>query len=210
MAMLYHRRGRAWRAVLCAASLALASCAAKPPPVGQNAGECLAQLDRLGLRYQLAALSPRTPAACRVEAPVEVSAATLPFNQPAVASCALILQFDRFEREALRPLAQRYLREDIKTILHFGAYSCRTTHAGRESEHAHGLAIDVAGFELADGRRVLVKDDWSKRDREGRFLHAVAQAACRYFNEVLTPESDRDHANHIHLDLGPYTLCVRR
>jgi len=72
------------------------------------------------------------------------------------------------------------------------------------------LAMDVAGFELADGREVLVKDAWSRRDREGRFLRAVAQAACRYFNEVLTPDSDSDHANHFHLDLGPYRLCVRR
>ena len=210
MAMLYQRRGRAWRTVFYAASITLASCTAKPPPISQNAAQCLAQLDRLGLRYQAVALSPATPSACRVEAPVEVVAATLPFNQPVVASCGLILQFDRFEREALRPLAQRYLGENIKTILHFGAYSCRTTHAGRESEHAHGLAIDVAGFELADGHRVLVKDAWSKRDRDGRFLHAVADAACRYFNEVLTPESDRDHQNHIHLDLGPYKLCARR
>lgn len=194
--------------------LALAACTARPtpPPLssGGSQGRCLAELDRLGVRYQIEAEPASVQPACRVETPVEVSAATIPWSRPAVASCEFVVEFDRFEREALRPLAKRYFGEDIKTIIHFGAYSCRTTRAGRESEHAHGLAMDMAGFELADGRAVLVKEAWSRRDAEGQFLHAVAAQACRYFNEVLTPDSDRDHYNHIHVDLGPYKLCVRR
>jgi hypothetical protein len=194
--------------------LALAACTARPPlppsALSRNPARCLAELDRLGVHYEIESEPATVPAACRVDNPVEVTAATIAWSRPAVASCEFVVEFDRFEREALRPLALRYLGEDVKTILHFGAYSCRTTRAGRESEHAHGLAMDVAGFELADGRSVLVKEDWSKRGAEGRFLHAVASEACRYFNEVLTPDSDRDHYNHMHLDLGPYRLCVRR
>jgi hypothetical protein len=202
------------RAACLALMLALAACSARPTrlilPSDRDHARCLAELDRLGVRYQVEAQPAKIPAACRVENPVEVTAATIPWSRPAVASCAFVVEFDRFEREALRPLAMRYFGRDVKTIVHFGAYSCRTTRTGRESEHARGLAMDVAGFELADGHEVLVKDDWSKRDARGRFLHAVAAEACRYFNEVLTPDSDRDHYNHIHLDLGPYKLCVRR
>jgi hypothetical protein len=39
------------------------------------------------------------------------------------------------------------------------------------------------------------------------FLRALAERACAYFNVVLTPETDRYHYNHLHLDIGPYRLC---
>lgn len=148
--------------------------------------------------------------ACRITTPVRVTAATVPWNQPATADCELILAFDRFEREAMRPLARAYFGEDIRMIFHLGAYSCRPTRSGHESEHAHGAALDFAGLELADGRRILVKDSWRRRDKSSEFLHALATRACAYFNEVLSPDSDADHYDHLHLDLGPYKLCVRR
>lgn len=206
--------GSARRAAGLALMLALAACTARPlrrlPAVARDHAQCLAALDRLGIRYRPEIQPASTPAACRVDNPVRVTAATIAWNQPAMASCEFVLVFDRFENEALRPLARRYFGQDVKMIEHYGAFDCRTTDTGRPSEHAKGLAMDVAGFELADGRRVMVRDDWNRRDAAGRFLHAVARAACRYFHEVLDPDSDRDHFNHIHLDLGAYRLCVTR
>ena len=145
-----------------------------------------------------------------IENPVRVSAATIPWSRPALASCTFVLEFDKFERAVVVPLAKRYFRQGIKTIEHFGAYNCRTTKAGRESEHAKGDALDLAGFQLDDGTMVSVKRDWGKRGKARDFLRAVAAQACHYFDEVLTPDSDRDHVDHIHLDLGRYKLCVRR
>lgn len=142
--------------------------------------------------------------------PVRVVAATAEWNRPAIASCPFVLGFDNFERDIIRPAAKRYLGQEIKSIIHLGAYSCRGTKAGRESEHAKGMALDFAGVELADGRAILVKAEWSRQSPAGNFLHDIAAEACRYFNVVLTPDSDLDHADHIHLDLGPYRLCVRR
>src|SRR6185437_6142447 len=147
--------------------------------------------------YQVEPQSASTSRACLVQNPVRVAAATVPFSRPAVAACGFVLQFDKFEREVIRPLAKREFGRDLKTIVHFGAYDCRTTDTGRESEHAKGLAIDVAGFELTDGTTISVKQDWNKRGRARDFLHAVAQDACGYFSEVLDPDSDRDHYNHI-------------
>jgi hypothetical protein len=74
------------------------------------------------------------------------------------------------------------------------------------SEHATGRAIDLAGFELADGSRVSVKDDWDEGQR-GRFLREIATRACAYFSVVLTPETDRHHRDHLHLDVGPWRAC---
>jgi hypothetical protein len=193
----------------------LAACAshvAAPPPAPVSRGDqqCLAELSRLGVQYQVAPLPASTPPACFVQNPVRVSAATIPFSRPAIAACAFVLEFDKFEQEVIRPLAKRDFGEDLKTIVHFGAYSCRTTKLGLESEHAKGMAMDVAGFELTDGTMISVKQDWSKRGPRRDFLRAVASQACRYFNEVLDPDSDLDHIDHIHIDLGRYKYCVHR
>jgi len=55
---------------------------------------------------------------------------------------------------------------------------------------------------------ISVKQEWSKRGKGRDFLRAVAAQACHYFNEVLDPDTDRDHVDHIHLDLGRYKYCI--
>lgn len=205
-------RGLMRRSLALAALLVLAACAARvsPPPLSRSDQQCLAALDRAGVHYQVETPSASTSRACLIQNPVRISAATVPFSRPTVAACDLALKFDQFEREVIRPLAKRSFGRDLKTVVDIGAYSCRSTRAGRESEHAHGLAIDIAGFELSDGTTISVKDEWTKRGKGRDFLHAVATQACRYFNEVLDPDSDRDHADHIHLDLGRYKYCIHR
>lgn len=214
------RSSPAWallRRCLCvAALLALAACASHtgvqpaPPPISRGDQECLAELDRLGVQYQVEPQPASVSRACRIDNPIRVSAATVPFSRPAVAACGFVVEFDKFEREVIRPLAKRYFGQDLKTIVHFGAYNCRTTDTGRESAHATGMAMDVAGFVLTDGTVISVKHDWSKRGKQRDFLRAVATQACHYFNEVLDPDSDRDHADHIHIDLGRWKYCIHR
>ena len=203
---------RRWHAL--AALFLLAGCAAQvsapAPPLSRSDQQCLAELDRRGVQYQVEPQSASTSQACLVRNPIRVSDATVPFSRPTVAACNFVLKFDQFEREVIRPLAKRSFGRDLKTVIDFGAYSCRSTRAGRESEHAHGLAMDIAGFELSDGTMIAVKEEWTKRGTGRDFLHAVATQACRYFNEVLDPDSDRDHVDHIHLDLGRYKYCIHR
>ena len=75
-------------------------------------------------------------------------------------------------------------------IRHYGSFACRgmTGNAGRPSLHAQARALDIAGFQLADGRIVTVVDGWRGPPDQRRFLRAVAAAACRQFSVVLTPE----------------------
>jgi len=208
---LTQARGAAVMALLFTVAACAGPSATPPlPRISRSAQQCLAELDRLGVEYRSEPVAASANPACMVENPVRVTAATIPWSRPAIASCGFVVTFDRFEREAIRPLAKRYLGHDLQAITHFGAFSCRTTREGRESEHAKGLAMDIAGFELTDGSIVSVKEDWGRRGKARDFLRAVAAEACRYFNEVLTPDSDRDHVDHIHLDLGPYRVCVRR
>ncbi len=69
------------------------------------------------------------------------------------------------------------------------------------SEHGFGNAIDIAGFTLESGRKVMVLDGWNGRGDERKFLRQVRAEACGPFMTVLGPGSDAHHRDHLHLDL---------
>ena len=74
---------------------------------------------------------------------------------------------------------------------------------GHISEHAFGNAIDIAGFRLADGRRLTVVHDWTRGDDQSQaFLRDVHAGACNSFTTVLGPGYNAFHYNHIHVDLA--------
>jgi hypothetical protein len=186
----------------------LAACAAKAPPPRLDATQCLDQLDRAGVRY---AVSPTTASteSCGVDNPVQVSAAGVDWNQPGVVSCAFATRLDALTREVIEPAALARFGERVRRLRHLGTYSCRRENGGtgRWSQHASGNAIDIAGFELESGAVILVERDWRGHGAKRQFLRDVARRACERFSVVLTPDSDRDHHDHIHLDGGPYKLC---
>jgi hypothetical protein len=147
--------------------------------------------------------------ACAVPAPVEVTWTSAALAPTLRTSCPMLLAWARFEPEMQR-LADRRLGSRITEIRHYGSYSCRrmTGNQRRISLHGTGEALDIAGFTTADGRRISVADDWPRRSGgESLFLHDLARAACRHFNVVLTPNHDRAHQDHIHVDIGPWKLC---
>ena len=193
---------------LCVATAAalLASCVARPPPPLPIAAQCLAALDQRGVRYAVAAMKASL-SSCAVDDAVLVSATTIAWSRPSIVSCGFALTLDDFARDAIQPLARAQLGRSVRLIRHFGTYACRSTRGGRESLHAVGEAIDIAGFELEDGTVISVEQDWHRPGARSAFLHAIARAACARFSQVLTPDSDRDHFNHIHLDSGPYRHC---
>ena len=65
----------------------------------------------------------------------------------------------------------------------------------------------MAGFVLADGRRIRVLGDWEQDTDEARFLHDVRDGACRFFDGVLSPDYNAAHRDHLHLDRGPWRFC---
>ncbi|MDA8230884.1 MAG: extensin family protein [Magnetospirillum sp.] len=158
---------------------------------------------------------------CRIANPVRISGGPLAWNHPGILTCRMARTLIHFETDVVQPLALKHFHQAVVRIDHFGTYDCRvrrtettvaanrlgTSKGGRLSEHAMGRAIDLAGFELADGTVVSVKKDWHAGGQRGAFLHEVARASCRVFNVVLTPNHDRLHQDHIHLDIGPNTLC---
>jgi hypothetical protein len=129
--------------------------------------------------------------------PVEVKpAATL--------ACPLVSRLDKWIATAVQPAALHWFRQPVVEIKQISAYSCRGMNGNayaRISEHAFGNALDIAEFELADGRKVSVQYGWHGAPEEQGFLRDVQAAACEEFSTVLAPGANIYHYNHIHVDL---------
>ena len=140
---------------------------------------------------------------------VRLDGLPIPLEHRPTASCGLAAALAWYEHE-LGAGAERTLHARIVRIEHLGTFACRNVNSesdGQRSEHATANAIDVAGYVLSNGRVVTVARDWNKPTPEGRFLADAHDAACRVFNGVLGPDYNRLHADHFHLDLGPYRIC---
>ena len=201
---------RGWVVVGFAVALvALAGCGGSPSPSTLSGRACLSRLNAEAVSYRPVDSPDASDSRCRVDTAVRVSRLEAALSRPATMSCAMASRLDEFEREAVQPLARSELDRRVVRIDHLGSFACRanTSRPSRLSQHALGQAIDIAGFRLADGSRVSVEHDWSDTSGKGVFLHRLAAKACRYFSVVLTPDSNADHYNHLHFDIGPDRFC---
>ena len=95
--------------------------------------------------------------------------------------------------------------EDIsaKHITHMGTLNCRERRgSGLMSENSFGVAIDISAIDGA-----IVSEHWKDKGSKGETLREAASAACKYFSNVLTPETNKLHHNHFHLDSGIGFQC---
>lgn len=127
---------------------------------------------------------------------------------PVVLSCPAALSLSMWLRHVVAPATERHYGGRLARIEHLGTYACRDIEgrAGRRSEHASAGAIDISAFVLAGGRKVAVARGW-QGGADGAFLREVHEGACRFFRGVLGPDYNRAHADHFHLDRGPYRIC---
>lgn len=199
-------------ATLSAVVVLLAGCGGnEPPPRRDDAGAlsgpaCVRLLAERGVATQPWQGGTRS---CPIDTPLRAGKGTLAaFAPPVETSCAMLLAWTGFEPELDR-IARATMGSPVIAIRHYGSFACRsmTGNAGRASLHARARALDIAGFQLADGRVVTVLKGWRGPSDRRRFLRAVAAAACRRFSVVLTPDSDRFHQDHFHVDIGPWRKC---
>jgi hypothetical protein len=111
-------------------------------------------------------------------------------KRPALMDCALAL--------ALADAGPLFRHAGVTGLSFSAAYDYRPIRGGtRLSEHAHGLAIDVHAFETAAGR-LDVQRDFSR----GPTLRRLASGLQRHprFRLILTPDDNRDHHNHFHIE----------
>lgn len=130
-----------------------------------------------------------------------------------VLDCRLALALDDF--------AEVLVAHDIVEVRHYSMHRVaqKSWPAGKVgSQHFGGMAIDAAIFITKDGTKMDVNDDWFGRigaktcgpDARPRrktdaslALRAILceTAAKRIFNVILTPNHNRAHRNHFHLDI---------
>lgn len=125
------------------------------------------------------------------------------------ANCGLAAALSVWERKVVQPAARRFLSGDVESVRHIGVYACRPVRGStsRQSQHANAAAIDIQSFRLRDGRMIDVQADWGKDTAAGNFLRAVHRGGCGVFRTVLGPDYNAAHANHFHLDIGPFRTC---
>jgi hypothetical protein len=174
---------------------------------------CLAALADLGVQAEPAIIEPAEQD-CVVEQPVRLRSIAsgrhaLEFVETPILACGFATALTRWLAEIAIPTALYHLDRPAAKVLVGPGYACRPRNQqpGAElSVHAFGIALDIRGFELADGERILFGAP-GRADRaasERLFLDALRTSACGYFTTVLGPGSDRHHADHLHVDLASH------
>ncbi len=182
-----------------------AAPAPRPPSVAFR--QCAARLDALSVAYTRLPDQNRG-GGCFLDDAVRLDRIAVPASNLGPMTCPLAEKFAAWARYAVAPAARLHLGSEVVRIETFGTYACRNIvgnagMAGKRSEHAHGNAVDVSAFVLADGRRITLADDWTRQGGPSRrFLDAVHASACKRFRTVLGPDYNAAHYNHFHFDMG--------
>jgi hypothetical protein len=177
----------------------------------QDAAQCMATLQRSALRFEPVPDREVSPG-CGFDNAVRLSRLGVAVSSPFTLSCRAAVSLALWERHTLQPSAQAHLGEPVARLEHLGSYACRNVYGreeGARSRHATADALDVSAVVLKSGRRVSVAKDWAQPPdaAEARFLVALRDGACGFFDGVLGPDYNAAHADHLHLDRGPYRLC---
>jgi hypothetical protein len=188
---------------------------------GLDAEACLARLAALGVEFQ-AATAPLDDKACVIAIPIRLERmvvrhggrSVIQFPAQPLIDCRLAEPLTLWIGGVVAPVFAASFSSSLQTVRTGPGYECRNRNreaAGKVSAHAVGLAIDISGFELANGQ-VLSIGAGNNPVSEAT-LQTVRTAACGWFTTVLGPGSDAAHENHLHLDIqshGPderFRIC---
>jgi hypothetical protein len=184
-------------------------------PPSPATGQCLASLGQTGAEYT--ALPDRyIDQGCAILGTVQLASLASDTSHLGVTNlgpvtCEVSQAFTGWARFGVDRAARQLLGSPVRSIETFGSYSCRNVAgSGRRSAHATGAAIDISGFVLEDGRRIMVKSGWNGGTASEReFLRVVQQSACRRFDTVLGPDYNSAHHDHLHLEgvIGTKSYC---
>jgi hypothetical protein len=186
-----------------------------------NQEDCEAELTKRGIAFTTEP-THGVMAGVRLNGPIrgvtfrtrqsEDKRATSPWE---IADCRLVLALDDF--------AEVLVAHDVVDVKHYSMHRVAPSSwpAGKVgSQHFGGLAIDAAIFTTKDGTKLDVLDDFygriggktcgeggvpRKKTDKSLALRAILceTAAKRIFNVILTPNHNRAHRNHFHLDITP-------
>jgi hypothetical protein len=118
-------------------------------------------------------LAPIKRAECGLPAPVRLkslgSNPQVIFEPPVIINCRMMAALFRWNKSTLQPAARSSLGSSVTRIVGASGYSCRNVYNLPDrnlSQHAFANAIDIAAFELKDGRKVSVLNGWGPTTRD--------------------------------------------
>jgi len=164
----------------------------RPKIISAGGDACVAKLSNSAIKYTL--LDDIKEGHCLVKNPVRITKfSKTTISAPLVLNCKTALKTDDWLNDI-----------EAKHIDHFGTYNCRSMRGSSvASEHSFGTAIDIAAIDGASVQR-----DWEKDNAKGALIRSAADVACAYFSNVITPEHNALHYDHLHLDMGYGTSCM--
>lgn len=151
-------------------------------------------------------------AQCHIKPQVRLTSVGTAKMAPLNTRCQTALRLAMWHQHSIAPTAQESLGGPVREILHLSSYNCREMRTangptGRMSTHATADAVDVRGFVMADGAKIVLQDHWQDAGKKGSFLHAVRDGACDWFRLTLGPDYNALHADHFHLQHTGWGLC---
>lgn len=181
-----------------------------PDAASEAADSCMDRLRKAGFVLEPAEPPKAENGLCRIEAPVRLIAVPVPSRPDArvalkdrpILACAFAENFGQWLGQLAAPAMAGYLETELAAVRTGPGFECRNRNRAEEgklSAHATGQAIDVSGFELADGTQLAVKPSGDER-RDGA-IASLRKAACGWFTTILGPGSDPSHADHLHVDV---------
>lgn len=173
------------------------------------ARQCAADLQRAGVKFTPLPNADHGGGCTSIDS-VKLLDIGTPVTNLGPMTCPLARNFAAWVEYAVRPAARLYFGTEVVSVETFGTYSCRNIYGGRTgrlSQHALSNAVDVSGFVLADGRRIMLDGGWDGDKSSQQFLRALHKSACRRFGTVLGPDYNAAHYNHFHLDMSGNGYC---
>lgn len=180
-----------------------------PSFTSAEAQQCAFDLKQAGVRFTPLANEDHGGGCTSIDS-VKLLDIGTPVTNLGAMTCPLARNFAAWAQYAVKPAARKYFGQEVVKIETFGTYSCRNIYGGRSgrmSQHAFSNAVDVSGFVLADGRRIMLDGGWTGDKPSQDFLRALHKSGCRRFGTVLGPDYNAAHYNHFHFDMSGNGYC---
>ncbi|MCO4747484.1 MAG: extensin family protein [Proteobacteria bacterium] len=193
------------------------------PGIETELSDCYADLAARDVAFEPAIIADRSPdthpdLTCHVEDPLfilgDVHGIGLAYSDDN-ASSRTLAACDM--AHALVDTIDDVAEEGVTMLRHYGTYNCRVISGTNTlSRHSFGDAIDISGFDFADGSSYTLYDDWEHDTTTpitdaGQFLYNAAYRwhDAAYWNIILTPNYNAAHDDHFHIDLTPGSDYIR-
>ncbi|MFL0412687.1 extensin family protein [Sphingomonas sp. 179-I 2A4 NHS] len=209
--------------ILLAAIAMLAACGRSEPPKRSDSrspgprvegpspretAQCHRDLRELGVAFEPLPDRQFGPG-CGIVGTVKLLDIGVPTTNLGAVRCGQARTYAQWARNAVGPAAYQILGSELTKIESMGSYNCRNVAGtARRSGHSIANAIDIGAFQLKDGRRITILQDWNSPDPAvRRFLQTISGSACKRFGTVLGPNYNSAHRNHLHLEDDKAKFC---